>query len=170
MSTGGLGAPAVARTPPSGSPRPTSLEADARRSSTGERPSDGKRPAAPARVLVVEDVPDEQELLATLLRAQGWEVGTAADGLEALALIERAPPEWFSLVVIDHKLPRLSGVEVVARASSRAPFIMVTGMRDPVLRRRAMSLGARAVLHKPINILELVRLARDAVGADEPGR
>jgi DNA-binding response OmpR family regulator len=151
-------------------PRSKSANAGARRSGTRERPSDGKRPAARARVLVVEDVPDEQELLATLLRAQGWEVSIVGDGVEALELIERVPRAWFSLVVIDHVLPRLSGVEVVARASSRARFIVVTGIRDPVLRSGAISLGARAVLHKPLDLVELVRLARDVLGADAPDR
>jgi len=72
------------------------------------------KPAAlPQRLLVVEDDPNERELLAGLLELYGFEVQTCADGDEALAALARGPRP--DLVLLDMKMPRCNGMEVVER-------------------------------------------------------
>lgn len=67
----------------------------------------------PHRLLVVEDDPNERELLAGLLELYGFEVATCADGDEALAALARGPRP--DLVLLDMKMPRCNGMEVVER-------------------------------------------------------
>src|SRR5690606_23512008 len=67
----------------------------------------------PHRLLVVEDDPNERELLAGLLELYGFEVATCAHGDEALAALARGPRP--DLVLLDMKMPRCNGMEVVER-------------------------------------------------------
>lgn len=74
---------------------------------------ESKPAALPQRLLVVEDDPNERELLAGLLELYGFEVQTCADGDEALAALARGPRP--DLVLLDMKMPRCNGMEVVER-------------------------------------------------------
>ena len=81
---------------------------------------------AAARLLVVEDEPDQRSLLANLLAAEGCAVATAGSLAEAVAELERAPVD---LVISDWKLPDGDGSELLARIAERhgeAGFVMVT--------------------------------------------
>ena len=71
---------------------------------------------SPTRVLVVDDEPSIRELVQTVLRYEGFEVATAADGRSALTELERFRPD---LVVLDVMLPDLDGFEVQQRLSRR---------------------------------------------------
>src|SRR3712207_9082066 len=69
-------------------------------------------PAPVARLLVVDDEPNIRELLSASLRYAGFEVATAADGQQALALAETFRPD---LLVLDVMMPGLDGFAVVRR-------------------------------------------------------
>ncbi len=64
------------------------------------------------RILVVDDNPDNREILTTVLRHKGFEVVAAMDGETALLLAADCPPD---LVLMDISLPRMSGHEAAAR-------------------------------------------------------
>ncbi|HEX2165397.1 MAG TPA: response regulator, partial [Thermoanaerobaculia bacterium] len=76
-------------------------------------------PAAAPRVLVVDDDPGVRYLLRRLFHRIGWRVAEAADGHEALAQAGGDEPD---LVVLDLKLPTLSGVEVLAALADSGRF------------------------------------------------
>ncbi len=60
-------------------------------------------------ILVVEDEPAQREVLAYNIRAEGFDVVTAAAGDEALAAVRETPPD---VIVLDWMLPHVSGIEV----------------------------------------------------------
>jgi CheY-like chemotaxis protein len=122
------------------------------------------RPAG--NVLIVEDDPDIREMLATLLASEGFHAVGAEDGLEALHLlrtVRHRAPDVPCLVLLDLKMPRLSGKEF-RRAQLKDPTVasvpiaVMSGATD--LEQRAKALGAVAILAKPIDsdkVMDVVR-------------
>jgi class 3 adenylate cyclase/CheY-like chemotaxis protein len=118
--------------------------------------------ATPARILVVDDTPQNVKLLTDLLTVKGYAVVTAASGPEALVRIEADRPD---LVLLDVVMPGMSGYEVCQRiradkANGIMPVVMVTAL-DPVSERiKGLDAGADDFLTKPINIPELLARVR----------
>src|SRR5271166_3627734 len=88
---------------------------------------------SPPLILVVDDVPDNVDIVQMRLESQGYEVVTAADGIEALDKIREVLPD---LVLLDVMMPKLDGIETVKRlkADPSLPFIpviLVTAKADP---------------------------------------
>lgn len=83
-------------------------------------------PVAP-RILVVDDDPNLLVVLADQLRADGYEVSTARDGIEALRRLEHA---WPDLLVIDMMMPRMDGLTLAREVKDRAdlPIIVLTAI------------------------------------------
>src|SRR5438309_10722622 len=87
----------------------------------GARPPQLRRPdGTPVRVLVVDDEPSLAELLASVLRYEGWEVRTAPDGARAVQIAREFRPD---AVVLDVMLPDLDGVQVLRRLRSAQPQV-----------------------------------------------
>jgi CheY-like chemotaxis protein len=108
------------------------------------------------KVLVVDDDRDVRETVVEFLRDEGFEVVEAANGLEALLQVKRAPPGG---VVLDLMMPRLGGLDALKRirAFDRAiKIVVITGNPDMELQRQARALGAVAVLTKPISLPDLL--------------
>jgi PAS domain S-box-containing protein len=104
------------------------------------------------RVLVVDDVQDSVTSLAALLRNDGNEVQTAADGLEAVQKAEAFKPD---LILLDLGLPNLNGYEACALIRSRPwgkgiVIAALTGWGQDEDRRRTLSAGFDAHLVKPV--------------------
>ena len=117
-------------------------------------------------VLIVEDDPDVREMLATLLAMEGFNAVGAEDGLEALHLlrtVRHRAPHVPCLVLLDLKMPRLSGREF-RRAQlgdpivANVPVAVMSGAVD--LERRAQDLGAVASVSKPIDVDALLTVVR----------
>jgi two-component system, OmpR family, response regulator MprA len=108
------------------------------------------------RVLVVDDDPPLQRMLARTLSAEGFEVTVAADGGAALAAVERSAPD---VIVLDVAMPAIDGLSVCRRLRSRGlatPILMLTA-RDAVADRVAgLQAGADDYLVKPFAVAELV--------------
>jgi DNA-binding response OmpR family regulator len=112
--------------------------------------------SAPMRVLVADDSERVRKSLASGLRAHGMAVETAADGAEALALINGVP---FDFVVLDLMMPRLDGMQVLQALKSKSgrPRILVLSARDQVQDRvDALNQGADDYLVKPFAFEELL--------------
>ena len=96
----------------------------------------------PAHVLVVEDSPDHRMLIVRALRGAGYEVSTAGSGEQAL---ERLDQQHADVVLIDQKLPRMSGADLLAAVvelpDAPAP-VVVTGTGSQQLVVDALRLGA----------------------------
>jgi DNA-binding NarL/FixJ family response regulator len=116
----------------------------------------------PIRVLVVEDHHVvRQGLVALLSVADGLEVvGQAADGVEAISQFRKHQP---AVTLIDLRLPRLSGVEVIERIRMESPgarFIVLTTYDGDEDIYRALQAGARAYLLKGMTSEELIATIR----------
>jgi len=116
----------------------------------------------PIRVLAVDDQPENLELLGAILEEDGYDVAFAADGVAALAAIERDPPD---AVLLDLMMPRLDGIEVCrrlkrARASCFVPVILLTALSDVESKVRGLESGADDFLNKPFNRIELLTRLR----------
>jgi DNA-binding NtrC family response regulator len=102
------------------------------------------------RILVVDDEKIKRITLADDLSGQGHEVVTAADGQQALELLDR---ELFDVVVTDIKMPKLDGLELLKRvkdsASAGVRFILMTAYGSIPVAVEAMKLGATDFLTKP---------------------
>jgi len=112
------------------------------------------------RVLVVEDIDDNRNMLKQLLEFDGYEVETAADGKQALEAIRRSPPD---IALMDIGLPEISGYDV-AREIRRNPLyanvvlIALTGYGRTSDRQATRDAGFNAHLVKPFNPVEFQRV------------
>ena len=98
-------------------------------------------PRAGSGVLVVDDEEELRAMLELVLSSHGLRVEVAGSGEEAL---ERCNGEPFDVVVLDHRMPRLTGAEVARRlreAGYPAPIILFSAYLDPALRAECESLG-----------------------------
>jgi phosphoserine phosphatase RsbU/P len=113
----------------------------------------------PARLLVVDDIEENRELLVRRLRRLRHDnVATAGDGVEAMAAIRAALAEAapFDAVLLDVMMPRMSGVEVLEAlrdepALSATPVIMISAATELDTVVRCIELGAEDYLPKPFN-------------------
>jgi DNA-binding response OmpR family regulator len=117
-------------------------------------------------VLIVEDDPDTREMLAALLATEGFHAVSAEDGLEALHLlrtVRHRAPDVPCLVLLDLKMPRLSGNEF-RRAQlgdpivATVPIAVMSGAVDAA--ELGATLGAVATLTKPIDFDVLLAVVR----------
>jgi two-component system, NtrC family, response regulator PilR len=122
------------------------------------------RPVSPAsRILVVDDERSMRELLAIVLRREGYEVELADNGREAIARLERQP---YDLLISDIKMPDLGGVEVLRAAKNVDPDIigiMVTAFASTESAVEALRMGAYDYLSKPFDVDELKLVVRNAL-------
>ena len=116
----------------------------------------------PRVVVVVDDALLLREVYAGFLEEHGFTVAMAADGVEALFQVKRLRPGG---VVLDVRMPRVDGLEILAEIKAVDPSIrvvVVTGMKIPGLRERALALGASVFLEKPIDRARLVSALTDS--------
>ena len=126
----------------------------------------GRGPAAPPRVLVVEDDPDIRAVVVLQLREQGYDVLITESGDEGLELALTSRP---ALVLLDLLLPGLDGYTVCReiRARSEVPVIVLSGRSREQDRVRALELGADVYLTKPVGPAELVAAVAAALRRPE---
>jgi two-component system cell cycle response regulator len=111
-----------------------------------------------ARILVVDDIPANVKLLEARLIAEYFDVLTAADGYQALAICDR---HQVDLILLDIMMPGMDGFEVCERLksnpkTSHIPVVMVTALDQPADRVRGLKAGADDFLTKPVNDLQLI--------------
>lgn len=120
-----------------------------------------------ASVLLVDDYPDTLEMWTMYLRAQGYSVSTADNGIDALAMARSAHP---NLVILDLDLPGISGYEVARRLrgagdTATIPLIAATGYSADRQLDDARAAGFNAILVKPCDPAGLVRTIESVLAA-----
>ncbi len=109
------------------------------------------------RVLVVDDELDARELLQAFLVAKGYEVLIASDGEEALEKVKEERPH---LLLLDVRLPKMNGLEVLRRVreiDQEVGVIMITAVKEEDTGRQALQLGAFDYITKPLDLKYLER-------------
>jgi len=114
------------------------------------------------RILVVDDHPENIELLEAFLIPQGYEVVRAATGEEAL---KRLSGNDVALMLLDVMMPGIDGYEVIRRvrqdsAHKQLPIVLVTAFRDKEERVKGIDAGCDDFLSKPVDKMELLARVR----------
>jgi two-component system KDP operon response regulator KdpE len=106
-------------------------------------------------VLVVDDEAPLRQFVRRNLEIRGYQVKTAANGLEALALTEQMP---FDLVIMDLMMPHMDGLEATRRIrqQSYVPIIVLTALGEERDKVAAFEIGADDYLTKPFGVEELL--------------
>jgi len=117
------------------------------------------------RVLIVDDEPNIVISLEFLMRQEGYEVAVAADGDEALELLEGFRPD---LVLLDVMMPKMSGFDVLQRIRTHADLpkpavIMLTARGREAEVEKGKALGADAYVTKPFATRDLVAKVRETL-------
>jgi two-component system, NtrC family, response regulator PilR len=107
-------------------------------------------------VLVVDDEEALRSVLSNELINEGYDVQTASDGDDAIAAIDKTP---FDLVLLDIKMPRVSGFEVLKHIKEHAggtKVVMLTGFADLKNAIESKKLGADDFVSKPYDLVDLL--------------
>jgi two-component system alkaline phosphatase synthesis response regulator PhoP len=120
-----------------------------------------------AKILVVEDEPDIRELVVITLSFNGFEVASAADGEEALAM---AGADSFDLIILDVRMPRMTGFEACRHLRQRentreTPIIFLSAKGQESEVKAGLEAGADEYIIKPFAPNELARRVRAALDA-----
>ena len=120
------------------------------------------------RILIVEDNPDDESLTQRGLRNSSAEIEVARDGalaLEALTAMERLP----DLVLLDLKLPKIDGSEVLRQLrsdarTSRLCVVVFTSSSEPADIARCYALGCNSYVIKPVTYENYIEAVRNIAG------
>lgn len=115
---------------------------------------------APTRILVVDDESSARSALSELLREEGYEVQSAADGYKALGRVDQWEPD---VVITDVKMPALGGIELMTKLRERLPdvaVIVMTAFGSVEGAVEAIQLGADDYLSKPVHLPQLLMVLR----------
>ncbi len=107
------------------------------------------------KILVVDDTRNVQVLLSDFLGGQDFEVLTAGDGREAMAVVQEANPD---MILLDIMMPNMDGYQFISqlRRTSSTPVIMITAKQQEADIIRGFDLGADDYITKPFRLRELL--------------
>jgi PAS domain S-box-containing protein len=117
----------------------------------------------PPRILIVDDERHNRQLLEVMLAPEGFQLLAAASGAEALAIVDRHPPD---VILLDVMMPETDGYCVADKiksnlATKNIPIIMITALDNREARIQALSVGAEDFLTKPVDRAELCMRVRN---------
>ena len=111
----------------------------------------------PSSILIVDDEPDNFDVIETLLSVQGYHLYYASNGQEALSILDTVNPD---LILLDVMMPGLNGIDVCKKIKAdlhwkAVPVIMVTALSSKEDLALCLEAGADDFISKPVNRLEL---------------
>ena len=111
------------------------------------------------KILIIEDEPDIQELLAAYLRDAGYEIVIAGDGVEALAQFQQGA---FDMILLDLMLPKIDGFGVceLIRRESSVPILMLTALDGEHEQLRGFQMEIDDYVTKPFSMPILLQKIR----------
>ena len=113
--------------------------------------------SSPLKILTVDDEPSITHSMRYIFGGSQYEVTAADTGIEALAKID-ADPERYDVIIIDQKMPRLTGVELVHEIRKRpyaGKILILSAHLSPEIRNAYEELDVDLMMEKPFNIKEL---------------
>jgi two-component system, OmpR family, phosphate regulon sensor histidine kinase PhoR len=117
------------------------------------------------RILIVDDEPDIALILKLQLEDAGYHTVPARDGVEALEMIER---EKFSLIMLDIKMPRMDGLEVLSRiGGADTPVVMMTAHGSEDIAVDTLHKGALDYISKPFSTDDMLQKVKRAIAQDK---
>ena len=129
------------------------------------------KPARNRTILIADDEAEVVQLVRMILEWEGYTVVAAADGLETL---ERAEIDKPDLILLDVRMPKMSGLTVLehlARSETASiPVIMLSVVTTQPDVRSALQRGAVAYLTKPFELKEMTRLVEQILEMDDAKR
>ncbi|MFC1953506.1 HD domain-containing phosphohydrolase [Chloroflexota bacterium] len=110
------------------------------------------------KIMVVDDEELMRRLMGDILTSEGYEVYFSEDGMDALAVMERTPPD---IILLDAKMPRIDGFEVTRQLKAKEntkliPVVIVTALSGVEHRIKAIEAGADEIFTKPVDKSELL--------------
>ncbi len=122
------------------------------------------------KILVIEDDPATSRLVDYTLRHQGYQLITAANGLDGLRLARTERPD---LVILDVMLPGLDGFEICHRlrtepATANLPILMFSAKVQEIDKKTGLKVGADGYLPKPAAPEEIVRRVANLLARKAP--
>jgi putative two-component system response regulator len=110
-----------------------------------------------AKILIVDDYPDNHRLIKTYFVNEPYEIVSATNGHEALYMVENDKPD---LILLDIVMPGMDGFEVCKRLKDNRdtfliPVVMITALEDASNKIRGIELGVDDFITKPIQLIEL---------------
>ena len=120
------------------------------------------------KVLVADDDKVTLETLGAQLRAQGFQVLTAMDAMQAFMIAQRMLPD---VVLLDIQMPGGTGLDTLKRfakstKTQNIPVIVISALTDPAWQREVLALGARAFFPKPVDFAGLRQSIATIIGSD----
>jgi two-component system cell cycle sensor histidine kinase/response regulator CckA len=115
-------------------------------------------------ILVVEDEANMLRLLERVLRKEGYQVLTAADG-EAAMEVHRRHKDAIGIILLDLGLPRISGQDVLLKLKSENPdvkIVIATGYLEPDLSSEIERAGVKHFIHKPYVLDDVIKIVQSA--------
>lgn len=107
------------------------------------------------KILIVDDEKEIRDLIEIYLKSEGYETLKAADGEEALNILNKEEPD---LIILDIMMPKMNGIDACLkiREERQMPIIMLSAKSEDVDKILGLNMGADDYLTKPFNPLELV--------------
>jgi putative two-component system response regulator len=118
-----------------------------------------------ARILIVDDLPENLDILGGLLEPEGYAIETARDGQEAVEKALASPPD---LILMDVSMPRMTGFEACRRLkqderTQLVPVVLITGLGARDDRIEGIAAGCDDFLTKPVDFEQLIARTRNAL-------
>ena len=119
------------------------------------------------KVVLIDDEPDILSTLKLFLEVEGFEVATAADGIDGLEKIRKKVPD---LVVLDLMLPKLDGYKICRllkfdKKYKKVPVVIITARAQDIDRKKALEVGADAYITKPFEPDTLLEKIKELLSA-----
>ena len=117
------------------------------------------------KILAVDDEPDVLVIIKTGLEIEGYDVVTAANGVDALSQAREEKPD---LIILDVMMPKMDGFEVLDKlkqeeATSEIPVIMLTGISEREKIQKALISGIVSYIVKPFNFDDVLAKVREGL-------
>jgi CheY-like chemotaxis protein len=125
-------------------------------------------PRGDGQILLVDDEEEITEMGRQMLERHGYKVSAHTDSIEALKIFKTCPDN-FDIVITDMAMPNMSGDELAKKISTLKPdipIILCTGYSETMSEEKALSIGIKTFLAKPVIMKELVAKIRELLNND----